>query len=232
MNICSYRPFTRKSTPLPVALPGTDFQGRIEDFIFKYLTPYRIHHWYVGDLDRNGAEEALLLIRTDNDLWGWPQYRVGMLTKEARFSFEEIGPILPSPGSGQPLSGVYLADINGNGDEEIIFLLREYDVRAKGEKTRIEFYGKQGTAWKKLHDIDLIYDDLRLFKINGQIWLVGFAWEGQNRREGSVYVFLWKNGRFNYQLKRVVPNFQVYLETMGELKEDLLSSDYLIFPPQ
>ncbi|NLW56086.1 MAG: hypothetical protein GX050_05640 [Firmicutes bacterium] len=223
--------FHQKINPFASQLPGTDFQGRIEDFIFKYLTPYRIHNWYVGDLDRNGEEEALLLIRTDDDLWGWPQYRVGLLTKEARFNFEEIGPILPSMGSGQPLSGVYLADINGNGGSEIIFLLREYDVRAKGERTRVELYGKQGTAWKKLHEIDFIYDDLRLFKLGDEIWLVGFAWEGQNRREGSVYEFLWKNGRFNYQQKRVVPNFNVYLETLAGRKEDILSDDYLIFPP-
>ncbi len=222
--------FHQKINPFTSQLPGTDYQGRIEDFIFKYLTPYRIHHWHIGDLDRDGEEEALLLIRTDNDLWGWPQYRVGMLTKEARFTFEEIGPVMPSLGSGQPLSGVYLADINSNGDEEIIFLLREYDVRARGEKIRIEFYGKQGIAWKKLHEIDFIYDDLRLFKLDGEIWLVGLAWEGQNRKEGSVYVFLWRNGRFNYQMKRSAQNLNEFLETLPGRREDVLSDRYLVFP--
>lgn len=222
--------FHQKINPFTSQLPGTDYQGRIEDFIFKYLTPYRIHHWHIGDLDRDGEEEALLLIRTDNDLWGWPQYRVGLLTKEARFVFEEIGPVLPSLGSGQPVSGVYLADINGNGDEEIIFLLREYDVRARGEKIRIEFYGKQGVAWKKLHEIDFIYDDLRLFKLDGEIWLVGLAWEGQNRKEGSVYVFLWRNGRFNYQMKRSVQSLNEFLETLPGRREDVLSDRYLVFP--
>lgn len=224
--------FHQKINPFANQLPGADFQGRIEDYIFKYLTPYRIHHWFVGDLDRSGDEEALLLIRTDNDLWGWPQYRIGLLTKEARFQLQEIGPAFPSIGGGEPLSGVYLADINGNGDSEIIFLLREYDVKTKSEKTRVELYGKQGAAWRKLHDIDFLYDDLRLFKLDGEVWLVGFAKEGQNRREGSVYTFLWKNGRFNYQQKRVAPNFNAYLETIAERKEDILSDRYLIFPPQ
>ena len=53
-------------------LPDANFSGSLTDYIFKYLTPFRIHHWVVRDLDKDGKEEALLLMRTDDDLWGGP----------------------------------------------------------------------------------------------------------------------------------------------------------------
>jgi hypothetical protein len=227
-----FETFHDKINPFANQLPGADFQGPIEDYIFKYLTPYRVHHWHLNDLDKNGQEEALLLIRSDDDLWGWPEYRVGLLKKEDRFSLQEIGPKFPTIGDGNPLSGVYLADLTGNGELEIIFLLREYDAKTKNKKTRMEIFSKQGSAWKKMHDIDFIYDDLRLSKIDGEVWFFGFVNEGQNKGEGSVYSFLWRNGRFNYQQKRMVAQFFSFLDTLSDKKEDFLTERYMIFPPQ
>jgi hypothetical protein len=220
----------RKINPFANQLPGADFQGQTEDYIYKYLNPFRIHDWYLNDLDRDGKQEALLLIRTDPDLWDWPEYRVGLLRKEDRFYLENIGPLFLTLGEGEPSSGVYVADVSGDGIGEIIFLIRDYDIKEKKRKTRLELFSKHELTWEKMHDIDLIYDDLRLFEINGEVWLYGFAGGGQNKEEGSVYSFIWKNGRFNYRQKKIVTNFADFLKTLPGKKIDYLSEECRIFP--
>ena len=45
-----------------------DFQGNLDDYIFKYMTPLRIHHWSLQDLNQDGLQEALVLIRIDEDI--------------------------------------------------------------------------------------------------------------------------------------------------------------------
>ncbi|NLY92270.1 MAG: hypothetical protein GX081_11790 [Firmicutes bacterium] len=225
-----FQTFHEKIDPFANRLPGANFSGGIDDYIFKYLTPFRIHHWSVQDLDRNGTEEALLLMRTDQDLWGWPQYRVGLLKQENGFQLQELGPVFSDLGDGDPPSGVYLADIVEGQEMEIIFLHRQYDLKTRSRKLRVEIYSKQGPTWKRAHDIDFVYDDLRLCAIDGEVWLFGFAREGQNNDEGAVYGFHWQNGRFNYQHKSSAPRLETFLATLSPRRTDFLSLRYMIFP--
>ena len=226
-----FRTFHEKKDPFANRLPELDFNGTLEDYIFKYLTPFRIHHWVVQDLDRNGKQEALLLLRTDDDLWGWPQYRVGLLKQENGLQWQALGPILSNLGEGNPPSGVYLADLVEGREAEIIFLNREYDLKTRSRKLRLEMFSKQETGWKRAHDIDFVYEDLQLSAINGEVWLYGFVREGQNNQDGAVYSFQWRNGRFNYQSKKNVPNFAAFLETLSSHRTDYLSAEYMVFPP-
>ncbi len=226
-----FQTFHEKIDPFANRLPGADFSGSIDDYIFKYLTPFRIHHWSVQDLDKDGTDEALLLLRTDHDLWGWPQYRVGLLKQENGFQWQELGPVFSDLGEGDLPSGVYLADIVDTQEMEIIFLHRQYDLKTRSRKLRIEIYSKQGPAWKRAHDIDFVYDDLRLCAIDGEVWLFGFAREGHNNEEGAVYGFHWRNGRFNYQHKSSAPRLETFLATLSFHRTDFLSTRYMVVPP-
>lgn len=227
-----FRTFHEKIDPFVNRLPAADFAGPLADYIFKHLTPFRIHHWAVQDLDQNGTEEALLLMRTDDDLWGWPEYRAGLLKQENGWlQLQELGPVFSNLGEGNPASGVYLADILEGREVEIIFLHREYDLKTRSRKLRLEIYAKQGPAWKRAHDIDFVYDDLRLCLINGELWLHGFAREGQNNETGTVYGFQWRNGRFSYQQRSNVARFRDFLATLPARRTDLLSPEFMVFPP-
>lgn len=227
-----FQTFHEKVDPFANRLPDANFSGPLVDYIFKYLTPFRIHHWVVRDLDRDGKEEALLLMRTDDNLWGWPEYRVGLLRQENGWlQLQELGPAFSNLGDGEPASGVYLADILEGRETEIIFLHREYDLKTRSRKLRLEIYAKQGPAWKRAHEIDLVYDDLLLSSINGELWLYGFAREGQNNEEGTVYGFEWRNGRFNYQQRSNVPRFSAFLNTLSARRTDFLRPEYMVFPP-
>ena len=227
-----FRTFHEKINPFANRLPDANFSGSLTDYIFKYLTPFRIHHWVVRDLDKDGKEEALLLMRTDDDLWGWPEYRVGLLRQENGWiQLQELGPVFSNLGEGEPASGVYLADILEGRESEIIFLHREYDLRTRSRKLQLEIYAKQGPAWKRAHEIDLVYDDLRLCMNNGELWLYGFAREGQNNVEGTVYGFEWRNGRFNYQQRNNVPQFSAFLDNLSPRRTDFLRPEYMVFPP-
>jgi hypothetical protein len=225
------RTFHEKEDPFANRLPEADFAGTLEDYIFKYLNPFRIHHWLVGDLDYNGKEEALLLLRTDDDLWGWPEYRVGMLKQENELQWQALGPVLANLGEGNPQNGVYLADLVEGREAEIIFLNREYDLKTRSRKLRLELFSKQETGWKRAHDIDFVYDALQLSTINDEVWLFGFIRESQNNQEGAVYSFQWRNGRFNYQNKKNFSNFAVFLATLPSKRTDYLSPEYMVFPP-
>ncbi|HEY8392977.1 MAG TPA: hypothetical protein VIL83_09665 [Capillibacterium sp.] len=225
-----FQTFHETIDPFANRLPGASFAGSIDDYIFKYLTPFRIHHWAVQDLDKNGTEEALLLLRTDQDLWGWPQYRVGLLRQENGFQLEELGPAFNDLGEGDPPSGVYLADFIESQEMEIIFLQRQYDVKTRSRKLRLEIYAKQGPAWKRVHDIDFVYDDLRLCALDGEVWLFGFARDGQNNGEGAVYAFHWRNGRFNYEYKKSAPRLETFLATLSPRRTDFLSPQYMVIP--
>ncbi|HHT48432.1 MAG TPA: hypothetical protein GXZ98_03975 [Firmicutes bacterium] len=223
--------FHEKIDPFANRLPGTTYSGPIDDYIFKYLTPFRIHHWSVQDLDRDGGEEALLLLRTDHDLWGWPEYRVGLLKQENGFQLQELGPVFSDLGEGNPASGVYLADIVDSQEMEIIFLRREYDLKTRKRKIGLEIYSKQGPAWKRAHEIDFVYDDLRLCAVDGEVWLFGFDRDGQNNQEGAVYGFQWRDGRFNYQAKSTASGLEAFLATLSPRRIDFFTPQYMVFPP-
>ena len=62
----------------------------------------------VRDLDQDGEEEALLLMRTDDDLWGWPEYRVGFLRQENGLQLQELGPVFSNLGKGNRPAGFTL----------------------------------------------------------------------------------------------------------------------------
>ena len=52
----AFRTFHEKINPFANRLPDANFSGSLTDYIFKYLTPFRIHHWVVRDLDKDGMK--------------------------------------------------------------------------------------------------------------------------------------------------------------------------------
>lgn len=215
-----------KVNPFNLHLPETEFPGQLEDYIFKYMTPLRIHQWEIRDLDNDGKAEALLLIRMDEDYLAWPpNYRLGLLFRDEKLRLESIGHYPLQIGEGNPTSGVYSTDLTGNGINEIIILTREYNPETKKPQTYLEIMEKVGMYWKKLKK-ETWYDDLRLYKIGEEVWLYGFASD-----EKAVYELKWKDGRFSYQKKEEVKNFLEFVGNLPAERVDFLSDRFRIFPP-
>ena len=225
-----FRSFHRpRLTPFAGGIPEPDFGGRLDEYIFKYMTPLRIHQWVFWE-DREGSEEALLLLRTGQAFWP-PAYSLGFLYRhEDGISLDTFGPSSLVVGDGNPLSGVYLVDITGDGRCELLILSREYDLQAGKNWLHLSIMEKQGQKWRRIHDRDIQYDDLRLYTIGDEIWLFGYLRGEPGVVENAVYPFIWEDGRFNYQQKAVVDNFSLYLEGLPEEKTDLLGEEFLLFP--
>lgn len=220
----------RKTEAFASPLPQGDFQGSLDDYIFKYMTPLRIHHWALEDFDRDSVKEALVLIRTDGDIWAWPpQYRLAMLTREDQLKLKGIGHYPLQVGEGNPVSGVYQADITGDGLNEILILTREYNKEVKKNQVFLEIMTRNHVSWVRAHNGDISYDDLRLFQIKGEFWLFGFV-NDPGYEERVVYKFLWENGRFSFQSKEKVVNFLSFLERLPKDKVPILSEEFRIFP--
>ncbi|HEY8345588.1 MAG TPA: hypothetical protein VIL66_10410 [Bacillota bacterium] len=220
----------RRADVFSSTIPQRDFQGNLADYIFKYMTPLRIHHWSLQDLDQDGLQEALVLIRIDEDIWTWPpKYRLAMLTKDDQLQLKGIGHYPLQIGDGNPVSGVYQADITGDGRNELLILTREYHKEQKRNQVFLEIITKDQVSWVKAHNSDISYDDLRLFQINGEFWLFGFV-NDPNYKERVVYKFVWKDGRFSYKSKEKVVNFLSFLETLPEGKVSVFSESFRIFP--
>jgi hypothetical protein len=193
------------------------------------MTPLRIHQWVYWE-DGKGNEEALLLLRTDQAFWP-PAYSLGFLYRhEDGISLDTFGPSSLVIGDGNPLSGVYLGDITGDGRSELLVLSREYDFETGKNWLHLNIMEKQGRKWRRIHDRDIQYDDLRLYKTGDEIWLFGYLQGEAKVVKNAVYPFIWENGRFNYLQKTVVENFARYLETLPGEKTDLLDEEFLLFP--
>lgn len=212
-----------------IQIPEPDYTGRLDDYIFKYMTPFRIHQWVYWEANDRATEEALLLIRTDHTFWP-PTYRLGSLYKDEKITFDSIGPLSLAIGEGEPLSGVYRADITGDGKDELLILNREYDLQAGKTWTYLEIMEKDGFQWRRVHNRALQYDDLRLYKIDGKVWLFGYLQGEEGIIENAVYPFVWENSRFVYQQKENVTNFYTYLDSLAVEKEDLFGEELRIFP--
>jgi hypothetical protein len=225
-----FRSFNRPQiNPFTSGIPEPDFSGRLVEYIFKYMTPLRIHQWVYWE-DGKGNEEALLLLRTDQAFWP-PAYSLGFLYRhEDGISLDTFGPSSLVIGDGNPLSGVYLGDITGDGRSELLVLSREYDFETGKNWLHLNIMEKQGRKWRRIHDRDIQYDDLRLYKTGDEIWLFGYLQGEAKVVKNAVYPFIWENGRFNYLQKTVVENFARYLETLPGEKTDLLDEEFLLFP--
>ena len=218
-----------KIDPFTGGIPEPDFSGHLVEYIFKYMTPLRIHQWVFWE-DRKGNEEALLLLRTDQAFWP-PAYSLGFLHRqEDGISLDTFGPSSLVIGDGNPLSGVYLVDLTGDGRCELLILHREYDFETGKNWLHLNIMEKQGQKWRRIHDRDIHYDDLRLYKVGDEIWLFGYL-QGEARVvKNAVHSFIWEGGRFNYLQKTEVQNFLAYLEGLPEEKIDLLDEEFLLFP--
>lgn len=225
-----FRSFNRPQVnPLTGGIPEPDFNGRLVEYIFKYMTPLRIHQWVYWE-DGKGSDEALLLLRTDQAFWP-PAYALGFLHRhEDGVSLEAFGPSSLVIGDGNPLSGVYMVDITGDGRCELLVLHREYDFEAGKNWLYLNILEKQGRKWRRIHDRDIKYDDLRMYMLGDEIWLYGYLQGDAKVVKNAVYPFIWKDGRFIYQQKVVVDNFSLYLEKLPGERIDLLDEDFLLFP--
>lgn len=100
------------------------------------------------------------------------------------------------------MSGVYLVDLTGDGRCELLILHREYDFETGKNWLHLNIMEKQGQKWRRIHDRDIHYDDLRLYKVGDEIWLFGYL-QGEARVvKNAVYSFIWEGGRFNYLQKQ------------------------------
>lgn len=223
------RSLNRKEIDPFIQIPEPDYAGRLDDYIFKYMTPFRIHQWVFWEADGCATEEALLLIRADRVFWP-PTYRLGFLYKDEKITFESLGPLSLTIGEGNPLSGVYRADITGDGKDELLILNREYDLQAGKTWTYLEILEKDGFQWRRVSNRVLQYDDLRLYKIDGKIWLFGYLRGEAGIIENAVYPFVWENNRFVYQQKENVTDFYTYLNGLSGEKEDLFGEEQRLFP--
>lgn len=224
------RSFNRPQiNPFDARIPEPDFSGRLDEYIFKYMTPLRIHQWVFWE-DKEGTEEALLLIRTDQAFWP-PAYSLGFLYRhDAGICLDTFGPSSLVIGDGNPMSGVYQVDITENGRCELLILSREYDFDIRKNWLRLDIMEKRGQKWQRIHDRDIQYDDLRLYMIGDEIWLFGYLQGEPEVVENAVYPFIWEDGRFCYQQKTVVDDFSSYLEELPEEKTDFLDEELLLFP--
>ena len=211
-------------------LPEAYFRGRFDDYIFKHMTALRIHHWSLLQEDEHGLDGALVLIRMDEDLWAWPpKYRLGFLTRDDKLHLQGIGHYPLQIGGGNPISGVYSMDLTGNGRHELFILTREYNKEQKRIQVYLEIMTKAGVLWQRTHTGEISYDDLRLYEIDGEIWLFGFV-NDRSYEERAVYKFIWKDGRFSFQDKQVSVNFPAFLEMLPSTRKDLLDESSCIFP--
>ena len=212
-----------------IQIPDPDYSGRIDDYIFKYMTPFRIHQWVFWETNGGDTEEALLLIRTDKAFWP-PTYRLGFLYKDENITLESTGPLSLVVAEGEPLSGVYRADITGDGKDELLVLNREYDLQAGKIWTCLDIMEKDNFRWRRIHTRDIQYDDLRLYKIDGGIWLFGYLQGEHGIIESAVYPFVWEDGRFVYQQKENITDFYTYLDGLAEEKMDIFGEEFRLFP--
>ena len=130
-------------------------------------------------------------MRTDDDLWGGLNTGWSLVTGNGWLQLQEL--VRPFQPGGRAAFQWSLPGIFQRVESEIVFLNREYDLTTRSRKLRLRSRQQaDGNVPMRWIWSMMIW----LCKIDGDLWLYGFAREGQNNVEGTVYGFEWRNGRF------------------------------------
>lgn len=198
-----------------------NYRTKPEEYLSRFATGLKLRSFWVEDFNNDGILEAVVLIRTEASAWP-PYYRAGYLRPYGdQLEIVPLGPPF-QPGDEKPESGVYLVDIDGDRQREIIMIRRGTNPETLRRGINLEVLGFINNQWMRMHAREIWYDDLRLHGNPGNLRLSGFLAQSARRTHGTVYSFLWQNEGFRLEKKIPVNSFESYLRNEESAKEDFL----------